>query len=173
MAVSLKHKFVSAKSDGADATIVRPSNWNDEHDLLVNESTILGRVSSGTGAAEELTPAQVRTLADVGQAGVVGAIDVKTGIAYTLVLGDRGKVIETNNAAANTITIPANADAAFAIGTQITIVQYGAGQTTIAAAAGVTIRSLANALKIAAQYGAASLYKRGTNEWVVFGSLTT
>lgn len=25
------HRFVSAKSDSADATLVRPSNWNDEH----------------------------------------------------------------------------------------------------------------------------------------------
>jgi hypothetical protein len=28
----LRHKFQSAKSDGADATLVRPSNWNAEHD---------------------------------------------------------------------------------------------------------------------------------------------
>lgn len=25
------HQFVSAVADGADATVVRPSNWNDEH----------------------------------------------------------------------------------------------------------------------------------------------
>lgn len=27
----VKHVFASAKSDGADATLVRPSNWNDYH----------------------------------------------------------------------------------------------------------------------------------------------
>jgi hypothetical protein len=30
----LKHKFVSAKADGGDATLVNPSNWNDTHSLL-------------------------------------------------------------------------------------------------------------------------------------------
>lgn len=36
-----KHVFQSAKSDGADATLVRPSNWNADHDLgkeLTNRS---------------------------------------------------------------------------------------------------------------------------------------
>lgn len=31
MANALKHKFVSGKADGPDTTVVRPSNWNDEH----------------------------------------------------------------------------------------------------------------------------------------------
>jgi hypothetical protein len=33
MAITVKHKFVSAIPDGTDATIVRPSNWNDDHDF--------------------------------------------------------------------------------------------------------------------------------------------
>ncbi len=28
MAVSLKHTFQSAKADGADSSLVQPSNWN-------------------------------------------------------------------------------------------------------------------------------------------------
>ena len=28
---NIKHVFTSAKTDGADATLVQPSNWNDEH----------------------------------------------------------------------------------------------------------------------------------------------
>ncbi len=27
----LKHRFISAKADGADTSVVRPSNWNDTH----------------------------------------------------------------------------------------------------------------------------------------------
>ena len=30
---SVTHTFVSAKADGADATLVRPSNWNAAHDI--------------------------------------------------------------------------------------------------------------------------------------------
>ena len=31
---SVKHKFVSLKSDGADTSLVRPSDWNDVHEVL-------------------------------------------------------------------------------------------------------------------------------------------
>lgn len=55
MTVSLKHKFQSAKPDGADATIVRPSNWNDEHDLTLATGKLVGRSSAGTGSAEEIS----------------------------------------------------------------------------------------------------------------------
>lgn len=34
MAVSVKHAFVSAIPDSGDATIVQPSNWNDEHTVV-------------------------------------------------------------------------------------------------------------------------------------------
>jgi hypothetical protein len=33
MAITVKHKFVSAIPDAGDPTIVQPSNWNDTHDL--------------------------------------------------------------------------------------------------------------------------------------------
>ena len=29
--MALKHKFVNPKADGGDATVMRPSNWNDDH----------------------------------------------------------------------------------------------------------------------------------------------
>jgi hypothetical protein len=91
--------------------------------------------------------------------------------SYTLVSGDRSKVIEMNVGSANTLTVPTNASVAFPIGTQITIIQYGAGQTTIAGA-GVTFRSTNNWLKINAQYGSATLVKVGTDEWYVVGNLS-
>ena len=31
MALTIKHNFVNPKADGADTTVVRPSNWNDTH----------------------------------------------------------------------------------------------------------------------------------------------
>jgi len=31
----IKHKFVSATADGGDASLVRPSNWNDDHNLFL------------------------------------------------------------------------------------------------------------------------------------------
>lgn len=56
MAVSLKHNFVSAVSDGGDSNLVQPSNWNEEHVLTLGASKILGRYTGTTGAAQEITP---------------------------------------------------------------------------------------------------------------------
>lgn len=55
MAVSLKHKFQSSKADSADTSLIRPTNWNDEHDLKMQGPAVMGRYSSGAGAVQELT----------------------------------------------------------------------------------------------------------------------
>jgi hypothetical protein len=47
MAITVKHKFVSAIPDAGDSTIVQPSNWNDTHDLVGTVPVVNG----GTGAA--------------------------------------------------------------------------------------------------------------------------
>lgn len=54
MTISVKHTFQSAKPDGADATLVQPSNWNDEHVLTLATNKLLGRATAGTGAVEEI-----------------------------------------------------------------------------------------------------------------------
>jgi hypothetical protein len=91
--------------------------------------------------------------------------------SYTLVAGDANKMVEMNVATANNLTVPLNSSVAFATGTIIDVVQYGAGQTTIVATGGVTLRSTNNWLKINARYGAVTLVKVGTDEWYVFGNL--
>ena len=91
--------------------------------------------------------------------------------SYTLVLSDADKLVEMDVATANNLTIPLNSTVAYAVGTQIDISQYGAGQTTFVATVGVTIRSANNWLKINARYGAATLTKIGTDEWYLWGNL--
>lgn len=100
-------------------------------------------------------------------------ISSKTGTTYTFTLADAGTVVEGSNAAAQTFTVPPNSTAGFSIGSDIEIVQMGAGQITIAAGAGVTIRSRGAALKSAGQYAVLSLRKRATDEWVLTGDATT
>ena len=68
---------------------------------------------------------------------------------YTLVIADNGQVVEMNKATANTLTVPQNI---FTAGQQVLVTQYGAGQTTIAAGSGVTLRSDGGKLKINTQY---------------------
>jgi hypothetical protein len=62
MTVSLKHAFASAKADGADSTLVQPSNWNAEHSLQLATNRLLGRTTAGTGAVEEISIAGALTL---------------------------------------------------------------------------------------------------------------
>lgn len=93
--------------------------------------------------------------------------------AYTLTLTDIGKVIETTNAAANTVTVPPNSTVPLPLNGLIEVFTYGTGQTTIVAGAGVTIRSPGGKLKITGQYSSAALRKRATDEWVLVGDLST
>ncbi len=89
--------------------------------------------------------------------------------AYTLVAGDAGSIVEVNTASAVNVTVPPSL---FAAGQIVEVCQYGAGQVTIVAGSGVTLRN-ANGLKISAQYGSASIRFRSATEAVVAGSMTT
>jgi hypothetical protein len=88
--------------------------------------------------------------------------------SYTLVLGDADKLVEMNVATANDLTVPASV---FSAGTQILIAQYGAGQTTIVAGAGVTIRSNGAKLKLNVQYSGATLIFLSSSEAYLFGDI--
>lgn len=92
---------------------------------------------------------------------------------YTLVSGDAGLVVEMNVGSANNLTVPPNSSVAFATGTIIELFQYGAGQTTVVAGSGVTIRSSGGKLKLTGQYSGASLRKIATDEWCLIGDIAT
>jgi len=96
--------------------------------------------------------------------------NAQTGTAYTLVLSDIGKIVEMNNASANTLTIPLNSSVALAVGSSITVLQTGAGQTTILGASGVTVNSTPG-LKLRTQWSSATLIKRATDTWIAIGDL--
>ena len=98
------------------------------------------------------------------------AISAQTG-SYTLVLADRGKLVEMGVGSANNLTIPANSSVAFPVGTQIHLLQTGAGQTTVVAAGGVTINPAAT-LKLRQQWSAATLVKRSTDTWILMGDIS-
>lgn len=79
MTVSLKHSFQTPNSDGADANLVQPSNWNAEHTLSCATSRLLGRTTAGAGAVEELSVDATLALA-AGLLGVTpGAFVTPTG----------------------------------------------------------------------------------------------
>jgi hypothetical protein len=82
-----------------------------------------------------------------------------------------------NNASANTLSIPTDASVNFPIGTQINVLQIGAGQTTIqAVTAGTTTivstGGTAAAPKLRVRYSSATCIKLAANSWVVMGDIS-
>lgn len=98
-------------------------------------------------------------------------LNAQTGTTYTLALTDSGKFVTQSNASAITTTIPPNSSVAFPIGTQVNLMQLGAGQITVAAGAGVTLRSAGSLVKTSAQYAVATALKIASDEWVLIGNL--
>jgi hypothetical protein len=97
--------------------------------------------------------------------------------AYTLISDDQYKVLlASNGATAGTVRIPTNASIGYPIGTQITIIQNGSGQITIAAATPATTTILSAGAttaqpKCRTLYSGATLIKTGTDTWYVVGDI--
>lgn len=99
-------------------------------------------------------------------AKIIGAIFNLTGTSETLVIAHASGHVTMDNAAANTLTVPPNSSVAFATGTRLMVQQLGAGATTIAAGAGVTINAPTTVtLAIGEQYESRGLLKTATDVW--------
>lgn len=98
-------------------------------------------------------------------------VNTQTGSTYTFALTDGGGLVIGNRATGQTFTVPPNSSVAFPVNTQIDILQFGAGQITIAAGSGVTVSSKDANLKLTGQYSAGTLIKQATDVWVLVGDL--
>lgn len=105
------------------------------------------------------------------------SFNAQTGTTYTFVLTDSNNTLVTaSNASAQTYSIPTNATTAFPIGTQLNIIQIGAGQVTVSAASSgtttvVSTGATAASPKCRAQYSAITLIKRDTDSWYAIGDI--
>jgi len=89
--------------------------------------------------------------------------NAQTSTSYTLAITDFTKLVTLNNASAVSVTLPLESTVAWETGTQLRLLNIGAGTVTVAGAVGVTINGTPLTL---AQYKAAILTKTGTNTWV-------
>lgn len=90
-----------------------------------------------------------------------------TSNAYTLVSGDKDKIIlASNGATAGTVTIPTGT---FATGTVLTIVQTGSGQLTIATSG--TLNSNGSKYKLNGQWASAQIIVTSSNVFLLIGNL--
>ena len=158
--------------DGAAGSVLKTNGSGDLSfgDVALGTNTTgnyMTDVSAGTGISITHTPAE-------GSTATIALADVSTNAqtaTYTLVLDDKNKIVEMNVASGNNLTVPPNSSVAFPVGSQINILQVGAGQTTVVQGAGVTVNA-APGLKLRTQYSYATLIKRATNTWVLVGDIS-
>lgn len=89
----------------------------------------------------------------------------------TLALSDAGTFQRCTNGGTITVTVPANSNVAFPVGTEIEIYRGGAGAVNIGAASGVTLQCVSSTRAIADQYTSAALKKLDTNVWTLQGNV--
>jgi hypothetical protein len=161
---------------------VSDAKWKLFKDVATEPSTT---VAFGEGSLDALAVGALEATTVTPSSGVVFSDGTQTKEAapsrtpiiqktdsYTLsALTERDSLIEVAKATATTITIPLNSAVAFPVGTSIDILQTSTGQVTIAGDAGVTVNSTPG-LKLRTQWSTATLFKRATNTWVVYGDLT-
>ena len=105
------------------------------------------------------------------------SINANTSTTYTFVLADNGKLVTSNNASAQTLSIPTNASVAYPVGTQINVAWItGAGQPTIQAVTSGTTTVLSTgatstAPKLRVVNSVASCIKIATDTWLVTGDV--
>jgi hypothetical protein len=106
----------------SDLTSLATSTFADDDILEIEQY-----VSVGVYQTRKMTGAQIK------EAIKTFALTVTeyTASTTTLSLSDSGKLLKLNNGSANDLQVPLNGAVAFPIGTQILIMQYGAGQVTV------------------------------------------
>jgi hypothetical protein len=148
--------------------------------VLTADSTLTNGIkwSAVSGPAGDVTLTGVQTLTNKTLTApiITLGINAQTGTTYTVLATDAANLITANNSSAQTYSIPTNATTAFAIGTQISIIQIGTGQVTVSAATPGTTTVLstgatAAAPKTRARYSAMTLVKAATDLWYVMGDI--
>jgi len=126
-------KLVRIEADGLTTSTTRVIIMPDE-DVTLNAAAS----ESAAGIAEIATQAEADTGTDDvrfitalkldNRLQSFRGVNAQTGTGYTAVAGDAGQIITMDNAGANTVTLN---DSVFAAGDVITILQKGAGATTV------------------------------------------
>lgn len=146
-----------------------PSEIRDQAPLSVESSNPL--IDPDELAAAVAVAVASATADNAAYVTVAQSVNAQTGTTYTLVAGDKGKLVTLSNASGITLTVPQDSDATIAIGTTIDGYQLGAGQVTVAAGSGATLRVSGATAKARAQYSRFAVQKVSANTWSLTGDL--
>ena len=95
-----------------------------------------------------------------------------TNTTINLTLGTHeGVFLYSDNASAVTVNVPTNASQAFPVGTEIDIIQAGAGVVSLTPAGGVNLNGANTAIPITAQWGAVTIKQIVADNWIVVGKI--
>lgn len=141
-----------------------------EHDVIHTRAhAVLNALQLLVGSAADLPAATV--LERLAALEVRGAPEhANSGSSHVLGLADAFAMVCMTSASANIVTVPDDATVPWPPNVRIDLSQDGAGQTTVAAATGVVIRT-PETLKLRKRYAKASLIRRGDNLWDLEGNL--
>ena len=140
-------------------------------------------ISINTAVTADLTTAQTltnKTLTSptINDPKLNLTLNANVATTYTFVLTDNGKLVTSNNAAAQTLSIPTNASVAFPVGSQINVAWItGVGQPTINAVTPGTTTVLSTgatstAPKLRVANSVATCIKIATDIWLVTGDIS-
>jgi hypothetical protein len=153
--------------DGTDSRVV-----GRLPDVVANGGTLAGTQYIVTREHGDARYLQLSGGTLTGAIAAPRSINAQTGTSYTLELADLNARITMDNGAANTVAIPLNATIALPVGTEIRIIQIGAGATSIEAVAGVTLNGVADgigAMSGPGQY--TDIIKVATDSWWAVGDI--
>lgn len=152
---------------GADSTVPGPTGPAGPAGAKGDTGDTGAAGPTGPAGADSTVPGPAGADATYATAQLLTA---QTGTAYTLVAGDAGKLVTLSNAAPITLTVPQDSAATFPLGTWVELMQIGAGQVTVAAGGGATLRTTPTA-KLRAQWSRAYVQKIAANTWALAGDL--
>lgn len=164
------------------SVVVTDNVWTNSTDVTINTAWLSTSYTLSNISVDRILDWNSTTIDEI--ADVLGTVinDMKvfswtiwtstvnnqTWTTYTLAIWDVNNILEMDNASANTITIPTDANLDFVVWSVFSIIQDWAWITTITWDTGVSLNGVsAWSISTTIQFDWLALYKKGANDWTV------